>query len=95
MIAIGSYVQVPQTPGNISRLCNTGYVTAIIQPHCKVLIRYGKNMKGYWEGPIQHVQELERPTEEKYTMQNPRINLRISPEQNMFPEDLPARKRKR
>jgi len=66
MITIGSYVTVPQTPGNISHLSNTGYVTAILEPYCKVLIRYGRNNKGTWQGLITDLKPPERqPQEEK------------------------------
>ena len=65
MITVGSYVTVPATPDNISTFNNQGYVTSIIEPYCKVLIRYGKRMKGTWEGPIKDITELESPTKER------------------------------
>lgn len=65
MISVGSYVQVPQTPGNITAFCQRGFITAITPRYCKVLIRYGRKMKGFWEGRIKDITELESPTKEQ------------------------------
>ena len=65
MISFGSYVKVPQVPGTISQLSNHGYVTAITPRYCRVAIRYGRRMKGTWEGRIKDVTELETPTQEE------------------------------
>lgn len=53
MIKVGDYVKVPPLQGNISALQDHGHVTAISEPYCRVKIRYGRKLKGTWEGKIQ------------------------------------------
>ena len=61
MLHIGSYVKVPRMSDNISTFNDKGFVTAIMEPYCKVLIRYGKRMKGTWEGKITDVYHITNP----------------------------------
>jgi hypothetical protein len=55
---IGSLVNVPAVPENISWLYASGRVVAIEGNFAKVLIRYGRQT-GYWDGLISELELLE------------------------------------
>jgi len=57
-IHIGDKVCVPSVKNNISRLCRTGTVTAIMKPYCRVHIKYGRFYSGNWHGYISEVEKI-------------------------------------
>lgn len=54
----GDHVIVPSTPGHISNLNQSGVVSVVNPPYCKVLIKYG-GRKGIWAGKIEDLEWVE------------------------------------